>query len=134
MIYYLFLWIAVILGQLFVSNITVWHYQRSNEKINFFQALKVYFQKEVGTYMVITTFTMLLTFILSDWMDLSLTKAELLSKAELSRYDAIQTKFRTFATGYGMFAQLIAGMVFQGGKNAIQQFGKSKGIDTNANQ
>lgn len=131
MIFYFLLWVAVILGQLFVSNITVWHYQRSNSNINFFQALKVYFQKEVGTYMVITTFTMLLTFILSDWMDLSLSKADLLSKVELNRYEEIQKKFRTYATVYGMFAQLIAGMVYQGGKNAIQQFGKSKGIDTN---
>jgi hypothetical protein len=129
--YYLLLWLAVLLGQFFVSTITVWIDQRNNPKIDYMQALKVYYRKEVGTYLVIFSFTLLLTFILSDWMDLSATRQELMTIAERNKFEEAQIRFRTYATCYGVFAQLIALFFFKGGRNAVKQFGQDKGIDLN---
>ncbi len=129
--YYLLLWVAVVVGQLFFTTVAVWVWQRKNPYINYVPALKKYVNKEVGTYIVIFFTTLLLMFILQDWMNLNISKAELLVKEKLTRFEAAQMKFRTYATGYGVFAHLIALIVYRGGKNAIEQFGKSKNIDIN---
>lgn len=129
MIYYLLLWLAVIIGQLFFTTVAVWIWQRKNPNINYWQAVRLYVSKEVGTYVVIFFTTIVLMFILQDWMDLNISKAELMVKETLTRFEKAQMKFRTYATGYGTFAHLIALLLFKGGKNAIEQFGKSKGID-----
>ncbi len=128
MIYYFFVLLAVVLGQTFLACIVVAIYQRKNPNINFFKGLKVYLVKEVGTFMTIVMFTCLVLFVLPDWMDLSLSREDLLSKAELTKFEAAQAKFRTYAAGYGVFAQWIAFIFYKGGVHAILNFGKSKGV------
>lgn len=129
MSYYLLLWLATIVGQLFFATAAVWFWQRNNSKIDYFKALRVYFHKEVGTYVFVFTSTVLLTFILSDWMDLSKTKSDLIAKGELTRFEYWQLRFRTAATIWGVFAHLIAAVFFKAGKVAIQNYGTSKGVD-----
>lgn len=131
--YYLLLIAAVVIGQLFFSVVSVWYYQRSNPQIDFFKALQVYFKKEIGTYIMIFCFTLLLMFVLSDWMDLHATRHDLLLKEDLNKFEQAQIKFRTYATCYGVFAQFVALYFYKGGKDAIDKFGKSKGIDINNN-
>lgn len=127
--YYLLLWVAVIIGQLFFAVAAVWVWQKKNPNINYFQALKVYFEKEVGTYTLVLAATIIISFILSDWMDLSISKQELMSKNELTRFEYWQAKFRTAATIFGTFAHLLAAIFFKSGKEAIVKFGRSKGVN-----
>lgn len=127
--YYLLLWVAVIIGQVFVSTVVVWLEQRKNPNINYLQALREYYKKEVGTYIMVLATTIVITFVLSDWMDLKVTKEILASKEKLTRFEQWQMKFRTYATGFGMFIQLIAPLFYKGGLKAVSDFGKTKGAE-----
>jgi len=127
--YYLLLFVAVIIGQSFFASIVTWYYQRNNPMISYRKAFGIYLKKEVGTFIVITCFTLLLMFILSDYMDLTKTRAELIAKGKLNRFESIQKSFRTYAVIYGVFAQFFAVLFYKGGIKAITDFGKEKGID-----
>lgn len=133
MIYYFLLIAAVIIGQVFVAAISAWIFQRNNEKIDYPTALKIYFNKEMGTFVVIISFTIIVMFVLSDWMDLTISKAQLLSREKLTKFEQAQSKFRTVAALYGMFAQWAALFVYKGGRNAIANYGKKQGVDVNEN-
>lgn len=131
--YYLLVIAAVILGQTFTAAFLSWRHQISNDLIVYPTAFKVYIQKNIGTFVVIITFTSLVLFVLSDWMDLSLTRAELIAKGKLTKVEAIQSKFKTYAAFYGIFAQWIASYFFKAGEKAIKDYGKQKGVDINNN-
>lgn len=127
--YYLLLISAVILGQSFLGAISAWVFQRKNDAITYWKALNLYMKKEVGTFVVIVTFTLMLMFVLSDFMDLTKSRAELIAKGQLNRFEEAQKFFRTVAVVYGVFAQWLAYLFYKGGRNAIQNYGKQKGVD-----
>lgn len=131
--YYLLLLAAVIIGQSFFASIVTWYYQRNNPAISYKQAFVLYLKKEAGTFIVIICFTLILMFILSDYMDLTMSRAELIAKGKLNRFESIQKSFRTFAVIYGVFAQFFAVLFYKGGIKAISDFGRDKGIDINEN-
>lgn len=127
--YYLLVIAAVVLGQTFTAAYLSWKHQTANDLINYPTAFKIYISKNLGTFAVIITFTMLILFVLSDWMDMNLTKAELIAKGKLTRVESIQRYFKTYATFYGVFAQGIASLFYKGGEKAIKDYGKQKGIE-----
>lgn len=131
--YYLLLGLAVLLGQVFVAASAAWVYQRANENITYWKALQLYFKKEIGTFILIMSFTVLVMFVLSDWMDLTINKIDLLSKEKLTKFETAQSKFRTVAALYGMLAQWIALLVYKGGRNAVMNYGKKQGVDIEQN-
>ena len=131
--YYLLLLLAVIIGQSFFASIVTWYYQRNNPMITYRQAFSLYIKKEAGTFIVILCFTLILMFVLSDYMDLTLSKAELIAKGKLNRFESIQKSFRTYAVIYGVFAQFFAVLFYKGGIKAITDFGRDKGIDLSEN-
>lgn len=128
--YYLLLIAAVIIGQTFTAAYLSWKYQTANDLIDYKKAFTIYVQKNIGTFAVIVTFTLMLLFVLSDWMDMTMTKQQLLSLEKRTRFQEAQLKFRTVAIAYGVFAQAIASLLYKGGELAIKNYGKQKGIDT----
>ena len=127
--YYALLFLAVIIGQTFVACVVVWVEQRKNRKLGYFKALKLYLEREVGSFMTILSFTAMVMFVMSDWMNLKLTKEDLLLKETLNKFEAAQVKFRTVAVCYGVFAQWIAWLFYKGGVHAIRNYGKTRGVD-----
>lgn len=126
--YYIIIMAAVVLGQTFLACVLSWIYQKKNDDIDYFQAISIYFKKEVGSFFVIISFTALLMFVLSDWMNLSTTKEMLLSIEKRSRFEEAQLRFRTVAVFYGVFAQWFAFLFYKGGVNAILKYKSDKGI------
>lgn len=129
--YYFILIAAVILGQSFQAAIAAWISQRKNDKIDYWKALKLYFRNEVGAFVVIFTFTMLVMFVLSDYMDLTKSRDELIAKGELNRFEQAQKFFRTVAVLYGVFAQWLAYLFYKGGRKAVENYGSKAGVDVN---
>lgn len=127
--YYLILIAATIIGQTFTAAFLSWKYQLTNDLIEYPKAFKIYLHKNVGTFSVIVSFTLMLLFALSDWMDMSMTKQQLLSIEKRTRFQEAQLKFRTVALFYGVFAQGIASLFYKGGELAIKNYGKQKGVD-----
>lgn len=131
--YYLILIAAVIIGQTFVAAVASWIFQRSNDKIEWWTAIKLYLKKEIGTFAVIISFTFIILFILSDWMDMTATREILRSKEKLTKFEQAQSVFRTVAIVYGVFAQSLALLFFKAGKKAIESYGTKHGVDVNSN-
>lgn len=126
--YYLLLISATILGQLFVASIGIYYYQLQNDCIGYWKAAKIFANKQLAVWFVIILFTMIILFVLPDWMDLSLSRATLEAKTTLTRFEKLQKIYRTFAVVYGVGAQWIALLAFKGTRNAILKYGKSNNI------
>lgn len=127
--YYFLLLAAVIIGQTFFASIVSWYYQRNNPNITYWRAFGIYLHKEVGTFIVVLSFTLVLMFVLSDYMDLNVSRQELILKDQLNKWEKLQKNFRTWAIIFGVFAQFFAILFYKGGIKAITDFGKEKGID-----
>lgn len=131
--YYVILFAGIIIGQTFTAAFLSYIIQKKNEKITYWKSLGIYLKKEFGSFMVVITLTAILLFILPDWFDLRVSREELRMRGMLTKWEQAQTKWRTISIGYGVFAQVIAFVFYKGGRNAILNYGKSKGFDTGDN-
>ena len=131
--YILLLVMGVLLAQMFITAMAVWIQQSKNPNINWIKAMKLYVAANSGRYILVAVLILILCFVLSDWMDLSLTHDDLIKKgiASLSRAEKIQLQFKTYTIGIGSFIEVIAVVFYKTGFKQIIDFGKSKGIDTN---
>ena len=133
MIKYTFLLIAgVFLAQMLVAGLAVWWEQNKNPNINYWKAMQMYLRKNFGRYIVVAVSTLILCFIMSEYMNLSLTREDLLKKgvSELTRTEKIQLNFKTWSIVVGTFIELLATIFYRAGFKAIADFGRSKGADT----
>ncbi|MBE2229939.1 MAG: hypothetical protein IAE96_04760 [Chitinophagaceae bacterium] len=122
--------VAVFLAQAFIAALAVYRVQLSNEKINYQQALQLYFKANMARYVLVAVCVLILSFILSDYMDLSLTREDLRAKGieALNRVERIQLYFKSYAIGVGAFIEVLAVVLYKAGFKSIIDFGKSKGL------
>lgn len=122
--------VAVFLAQAFIAALAVYRVQLSNEKINYRQALQLYFQANMARYVLVAVCVLILSFILSDYMDLSLTRADLRAKGieALNRVERIQLYFKSYAIAVGAFIEVLAVVLYKAGFKSIIDFGKTKGL------
>lgn len=121
---------AVFLAQAFIAAFAVYVKQLSNPNINYWQAVKLYFQSNKARYVLVAVCVLILSFVLSDYMDLSVTRAELRAKGvdTLNKVEKIQLYFKSWAIGVGAFIEVIAVLAYKAGFKSIIDFGKSKGV------
>lgn len=115
---YIQLFFGVILGQLLVTSVMVYDYQKE-KNISWIQALKVYIVAETGYYVIAAVGLIACLFILSEFLDLSLTKKDLRTQESLSLKQKLQLYFKTGSLIIGMFIQYIVFKVKNKGKEAI---------------
>lgn len=122
--------VAVFLAQAFIASLAVYRVQLSNDNINYRQALQLYFKANMARYVLVAVCVLILSFILSDYMDLSLTRADLRAKGidALNRVERIQLYFKSYAIGVGAFIEVLAVLLYKAGFKSIIDFGKSKGL------
>jgi len=118
--HYLQVLLAFLIAQLLMASINVYGYQKKKE-IEYMVAVKAYFKAEVG-YFIIGFFSVLaVLFILSDFIDLSITREDLLSKETLTTKEKMQAFFKTTSLGLGAFIQYLAFALRNKGKAAIDK-------------
>lgn len=124
--------IAVALAQAFIAALAVYFAQLKNNEINFAQAIRTYAKSNLARYVLVAVCVAIISFLLSEYMNLSLSRADLLKKGfkELTRTEKIQLHFKTYAVCVGAFIELIAVIFYRAGFNSIAKFGKEKGADT----
>jgi len=127
--YYLYLIIAWILGQLLYTAITVWRLQK-NLTISYVPAFKAYVKKELGGYVVSGVFMIAVVFILPEFLNLKMTKGDLLTLEQRSWAEKVQLYFRTASLVLGMFSLHIAYSLYKRGKKEIIEADKKAGVDT----
>lgn len=128
--YYIQMMSGFIFGQLFFMAICSYFIQKKLPNIDYFAAFKVYFKAEFGGFVVAISFVFLLLFVLSDFIDLTLTRQELLEKKEtLTKFELIQKYFKSFSAVLGIFGQIIPFIALKKGLKAIRDYSKQNGLD-----
>lgn len=126
--YYLLLIVAWMLGQALYTAITVWRLQK-DLPITYMNALKAYFKKEVGGYIVSGVLMLIVVFILPEFLNLKMDKESILGKEQKSFAEKAQLYFRTVSTILGMFSLHIAYSIYKRGKKEIAERAKSAGAN-----
>lgn len=111
---------AFLLAQILMTSIVVYRYQKDKD-ISYDKALITYLKAEVGFFIIGLIGVVSLCFILSDWIDLSLTKKDLLSIEHRTFKQNLQLYFKTSAFVLGGFIQYIAFVWRDKGKIAIDK-------------
>lgn len=111
---------AFLLAQALMTSLMVYDYQKQ-KNIGWWGSMKAYIAAEIGYFIIGLVGIISFCFILSDFIDLSLTKAELVSISERNWKQTLQLYFKTGAFGISLFIQYIAFKVRDKGKNAIDK-------------
>lgn len=124
--------IAVFLAQAFIAALAVYAAQLKNPDVNFAQAIRAYAKANSARYVLVAVCVLIICFVLSEYMNLSLSHADLVKKGfkELTRIEKIQYNFKTYSIAVGAFIELIAVVFYKAGFNTIINYGKEKGVDT----
>lgn len=118
--HYLTMIFAFLLGQSLITSIMVYNYQKDLH-IDWLTAMKTYMKAEVGYFIVGFITVLCICFILSDFIDLSVTKADLQKVADKTWKENLQLYFKTASFILGSFAQYIAFKYKDKGKDAIDK-------------
>jgi len=117
---YLQLFFAFLIAQGAMASMNVYTYQKE-KNIDYILALKTYFKAEVGYFIIGAFVIAAVCFIMPEFVDLHVTREDLLSKEKLSWKDTLQLYFKTSALGIGGFVQYIAFISRKKGKEAIDK-------------
>lgn len=118
MIQYSQLFFGVIIGQGLMTSILVYYYQKEL-KIPYWKAVGAYLGAEIGFYVIGAFGLLALLFIMSEFIDLNITKEDLRSITAKSWKENLQLYFKTASLLVGLFVQYIAFKVRSVGKVAI---------------
>jgi len=123
--------IAFVLGQLGYASVSVYIIQNKIANVSYWEAMRQYFKKEVGSFVMAACGWAIVMFIASDWVDVTVTKKDLLVKESLTIKDKLIIYQRSIATGLGAFIQHIIYVAFKRGKKAIHDYAQKNNVDDN---
>jgi hypothetical protein len=118
--HYLIMLGAFILAQLLITSIMVYNYQKEKD-VPYLVALKTYLKAEIGYFIIGLIGILSVLFLLSDFIDLSVTKKDLQSIEGKSLKQNLQLYFKTASFVIGGFVQYIAFIYKKKGKAAIDK-------------
>lgn len=118
--HYAEMFFAFILAQSLITAIMVYNYQKE-KNVDYGAALSAYMKAEVGYFVIGIIGISCILFILSDFIDLSVTRQDLLRKGGLTWKENLQIYFKTGSLVIGGFVQYIAFVYKKKGKEAIDK-------------
>ena len=126
MIYYIQAFVGLMLGMALMASINIYFFQQKKD-ITWMNAARAYWVAEIGFYVVGMFGAAVVLFIMSEFIDLNITKEDLRHKESITAKENIQKHFKTVMAFIGMFIQYIAFQVRKRGKTAIDNAVKSVG-------
>ena len=105
--HYLIMLLGFFLAQLLMVSIMVYNYQKEKD-VPYLVALRTYLKAELGFFIIGLLGISSVLFILSDFIDLSVTKKDLLTIEGKSLKQNLQLYFKTASFVIGGFIQYIA--------------------------
>lgn len=118
--HYADMFFAFLLAQSLITAIMVYNYQKE-KSIDYVKALTVYIKAEVGYFIIGVIGISCILFILSDFVNLSITREDLLTKGGLTWKENLQLYFKSSSLLVGGFVQYIAFVYKKKGKDAIDK-------------
>ena len=112
--------LGFLLAQLLITSIMVYNYQKEKD-VPYLVALRTYLKAELGFFIIGLLGISSVLFILSDFIDLSVTKKDLLTIEGRSLKQNLQLYFKTASIVIGGFIQYIAFIYKKKGKAAIDK-------------
>lgn len=119
-VHYVEMFFGFILAQGLITSIMVYNYQKE-KNIDYGAALTAYFKAEVGYFIIGIVGILCIIFFLSDFVDLSITRQDLITKGSLTWKENLQLYFKTASIFIGGFVQYIAFIYKKKGKDAIDK-------------
>lgn len=123
MIHYIQLFFGLIIGQALMTALNVYQYQK-NRQIEYNTALQVYVRAEKGYYVIAIVSIIAALFVLSEFINLSVTKDEIRSLDHKTFKDNLRLYFKTGALVLGLVLQYAAFALRTVGKVAIDKASK----------
>lgn len=123
--YYTLMIIAFIIGQFIYTTLTVYNLQKDRD-IEYGKALAIFVSKELGGYLVAIGGLCGVLFILSDYIDPGITRADLLNKESLTFKEQLVVYYRTASLAAGVFSQHLIYRFYNKGKKAIDEYTTEK--------
>lgn len=117
---YLIVMMAFFLAQALMASLMVYNYQKE-KNITYPMAMKTYFKAELGYFIIGFIGILCVCFLLSDWIDLSITKQDLQNIAHRNLKENLQLYFKTGSFIISSFIQYIAFKYRDKGKDAIDK-------------
>ena len=124
--------VAFVLGQLGYASVSIYIIQRNLDNVSYWQAVQQYSKKEIGSFVMAACGWAIVMFIASDWVDVTVTRQDLLNKEALTVKDKLIVYQRSISTGLGAFIQHIIYVAFKRGKKAIHDYAQKNNVDANA--
>lgn len=118
--HYFIVIVAFLLAQALMTSVMVYNYQKE-KNVSYGQAMLAYMKAEIGYFIIGLVGIISVCFLLSDFIDLSLTKKDLESLQNKNWKVLLQLYFKTSSFIIGGFIQYIAFKYREKGKAAIDQ-------------
>jgi hypothetical protein len=126
---YVIIAIGWFLGQLGYAAVSAYIIQRKVPGIDYPKALRLYFKNEVGSFAMAFAALLVVMFIIPDFIDVKVTRADLLDKEKLTLKEKIVVFFRTASVAFGAFCQHLIYLAFRKGKRAIEEYAEKNNIE-----
>jgi hypothetical protein len=128
---YLIIAIGWLVGQIGYASVSVYIIQKDLPSINYWQAVNVYLKKEIGSFVMAFSALLIILFVAADFIDPTVSKADLKSKATLSLIERIVLYMRVSAVILGGLSQHLLYVAFKKGKKAIHDYAAKNTLDSN---
>lgn len=110
-----------LVGQLAYAACSIYVLQR-NKDINYWKAARLYLNSEIGSFIMAFSGLLVILFIAGDYIDVKITRHDLLDKETLTWKERFIYFQRTVSIGIGAFIQHIIYAAFKKGKKKIEQY------------
>jgi hypothetical protein len=128
---YVILALGWIVGQTAYGSVSAYIIQKDMPGIDYWQALKIYFKKEIGSFAMALSALLVLMFIFPDFFDPTVSRAQLKTKEALSFVERMIVYLRVSSVIVGGLSQHLLFIAFKKGKKAIQSYAEKNNIDSN---
>lgn len=117
------------IGQLAYASVSVYILQKG-KNVSYWKALSLYFSGEIGSFVMAFSGLLVLLFISGDYLNVEITRADLLNKQVLTWKEKIIVYQRTASIGVGAFIQHLLYVAFKKGKKKIEEYEEQNNIAT----
>lgn len=125
--HYVIISIGWLIGQFTYAACSIYVLQRKRN-VDYWKAWGLYFSAEIGTFVMAFSGLLVLLFIAGDYIDVKITRHDLLDKEVLTWKERFIYFQRTVSIGIGAFIQHIIYAFFKKGKKRIEEYEEQNNI------
>ena len=117
-----------IVGQFGYAAVSVYRLQ-ADKNVGYWKAWELYLSGEIGSFVMAFSALLIILFIAPDWIDVSITRKDLLNKEVLTWKERFIFFTRTISVPIGAFSQHLLYVGFKKGKKKIVEYEKENKLN-----